>query len=113
MSTKGHHSLDPDTRQQGIDKIKSYLRGERSYRPLVEELYPGEDLSFDELRAAVAAEVEAATPATRTHVQFSLALLRSMEYAFSGYIYQLNLGAHNEMRELYEVQRLTLGLEAP
>ena len=99
----GHQYLDPDRRQEGIDRLLDWVRGGASLQSLVEQ-YP--DLKFDAVEAEVKSLIKKATATQRLDLHFKLALLRSLRYSVATSKHCLILGAVNGVRELYEGQRL-------
>ncbi len=101
----GHESLDPAKREEAILSRKDYLRGGGLSKSIVEEQG---DLDCTELKA----EIERMLPTTRaqdqTSLHFRLALYRALRYSTASSYYCRTLYHANEIRRLYEGQRLLL-----
>ena len=105
MSTPGHDQLDPQKREEAIIALKDYLRGGGRRKSLVEEQ---ESLACTTLKGEVEEKIKTATPQAQTDLHFKLALYRALTYSTASSYYCRSLSYSNELRQLYEGQRLLL-----
>jgi hypothetical protein len=101
----GHEHLDPEKREEAILACKDYLRGGGLRKSIVEEQG---DLECTKLRAEIAPLLESTKVQDQTSLHFRLALYRSLRYSTASSYYCRSLYHANEMRRLYEGQRLLL-----
>jgi hypothetical protein len=99
----GHEHLNPDKREEAILRCKDYLRGGGLTQSIVEAQT---DLECTVLRAEITPLLEETLVQDQTALHFRLALYRSLRYSTASSYYCRSLYHANEIRRLYEGQRL-------
>jgi hypothetical protein len=99
----GHEHLDPDKREEAILACKDYLRGGGLSKSIVEEQ---SDLECTSLKAEIEPLLQSTLVQDQTSLHFRLALYRSLRYSTASSYYCRSLYHANEIRRLYEGQRL-------
>jgi hypothetical protein len=102
---QGHDQLVPEKREEAIVALRDYMRGGGQLKSLIEQQ---SDLECSELKADLTQRVSNAKPEDQTSLHFRLSLYRSMRYATASSHYCRSLSRANELRQLYEGQRLLL-----
>lgn len=101
----GHEHLDPAKREEAILRCKDYLRGGGLTKSIVEDQG---DLACTKLKAEIEGLLSTTKSEDQTSLHFRLALYRSLRYSTASSYYCRSLYHANEMRRLYEGQRLLL-----
>jgi hypothetical protein len=93
----------PDERSDAQSRLQDVIQGTEDLKSIYD---PYSDLTLPELKSELEELQGGGTIAQRTEYNFKLALYRSLRYASASSKHCLVLGAVNNMRELYEGQRL-------
>lgn len=102
---QGHDQLDPTLREAAIVALKDYLRGGGKQTSLLESQT---DLDCSGMLSDLMSKVSNTMPQDQTGLHFKLALYRGLRYAGANSYYCMALSYSNELRQLYEGQRLLL-----
>ncbi len=97
------HEFEPKKRKRAIDRILDYAQGTEDRVSVYDQFA---DLKFEDLKTQLERRLLTATLEERTRLNFDLALFRDLRYAVAGSRHCLKLGVVNNIRELYEGQRL-------
>ncbi len=98
-----HDKIKPDERQEGIDRVRDYLKGGAEYGSIIEQQ---SNLEFSDLKQEAEAMLASPSPAKRPELHFKLALYRSLKYSVAGSKHCLIHGAVGGIHELAQGQRL-------
>lgn len=99
----GHDKIKPDDRQEGIDRLKDYLKGGADYGSIMEKQ---SDIECSDLKDETEGMLDGASPAKRPELHFQLALYRSLRYSVASAKHCLVHGAVGGIHELAQGQRL-------